>query len=89
MQIFPKGLGQREYDALTDRMSVRENPPEGLIFHCAGEGLDGRWRVVDVWKSREHFDRFGQERLGHAVDQLIGDQSPEPDSSWWPVPQTT
>jgi hypothetical protein len=34
-------------------------PVPGLLVHVAGEGDTG-FRVVDVWESREAFDRFGE-----------------------------
>jgi len=36
------------YDALGEELGVNENPPEGLIFHWAGE-VDGDWTLNDVW----------------------------------------
>ncbi len=42
--------------------------PEGVISHNSGpSGSD--WVVVDIWESKEAFDRFFQERLGKAVQE--------------------
>jgi hypothetical protein len=67
------GGTKEQYDALHSHMGITENPPEGLIFHAAGP-IDGGWGVIDFWESREAFDRFGQSRLGPAVQEL-GDRT--------------
>lgn len=65
---------QEQYDAINAQMGVEQEPPEGLVFHSAGpQGND--WGVIDFWESREHFDRFQQDRLGPAI-QALGDQAP-------------
>jgi hypothetical protein len=48
---------------------------EGQTFHCAGATQDG-FTVVDVWNSREDFDRFMQGRLGQAI-QEVGPPQPK------------
>jgi hypothetical protein len=63
---FPQGVGAEQYDAVTGQMRLADEPPEGLIFHSAGE-LDDRFQVFNVWESREHFDRFTRERLRPAA----------------------
>jgi hypothetical protein len=65
---FPEG-SQEQYDEVFDRMGIRDEPPEGLVFHCAGP-LDEGWSIIDVWESREHFDRFLKERLAPAAKEL-------------------
>ena len=42
---------------------ARDQWPEGIIAHYAGATEDG-WCVVDVWETREHFERFVAEQLG-------------------------
>ncbi|HEX7059313.1 MAG TPA: hypothetical protein VF176_05620 [Solirubrobacterales bacterium] len=71
---FAEGT-QEQYEAINSHMGVEENPPDGLIFHAAGP-IGGGWDVIDFWESREHFDRFQQERLGPAIEAL-GDQAPQ------------
>jgi hypothetical protein len=65
---------QEQYDAVHGAMGISENPPDGMIFHSAGPQGDN-WGVIDFWESREHFDRFQQERLRPTIAQL-GDQAP-------------
>jgi hypothetical protein len=69
---FTQGVGAEQYDAVTGEMRLAEEPPEGLIFHSAGE-LDGRFQVFNVWESREHFDRFTRERLRPAQVAVLGE----------------
>ena len=70
---FSQGLGAQQYDAVTEKMGFANEPPEGLIFHSAGE-LDGRFQVFNVWESREHFDRFTRERLRPAQVAVMGEE---------------
>jgi hypothetical protein len=69
---FGQGLGADQYDAVTEQMGLVGDPPEGLIFHSAGE-LDDRFQVFNVWESREHFDRFTRERLRPAQVAVLGE----------------
>lgn len=69
---FSEGLGAAQYDAVTDKMGLADNPPDGLIFHSAGE-LEGRFQVFNVWESREHFDSFVRDRLRPAQVDVMGE----------------
>ncbi len=79
---FSEQAGAAEYDRMGAALGAHENPPEGLIFHSAGE-LEGRFQVFNVWESREHFDRFREERLIPAAKETFGEeavaQMPDPD----------
>jgi len=71
------GGNTANYDAINAHMGVRENPPEGLIIHTAGTTDGGGFRIVDVWESREHFERFMADRLGPAIKAVVtGDATP-------------
>ena len=56
------------------------DPPEGCLVHTAGALPDGGFRIFDVWESREHFDRFQQDRLMPAIKEVVidagGDATP-------------
>jgi hypothetical protein len=58
-----------DYDQVSTEMDVANNPPEGLLFHWAGE-VDGKWTITDVWESREANDRFRDERLFPAIQKV-------------------
>ena len=65
------------YDDVTEKMfghpaPMREDEsPEGLIVHSAGQGEQGYY-VYDVWESREAFERFMEEKLGPALEEVMG-----------------
>ena len=55
--------GKREqYDAVLEKMQLAGRMPSGGLEHTAGATAEG-WRVVDVWDSREAFERFAQEQI--------------------------
>jgi hypothetical protein len=70
---LPEGAGAPQYDAVTAKLDIRGNPPDGLIAHSAGE-LDGRFQVFNIWESREHADRFTRERLQPARVEVMGEE---------------
>jgi hypothetical protein len=60
------------YDSIRDQLNVEGAPPAGLIVHTAGfdEGA-GVFRIFDVWETREHAERFQQERLMPIVEKMM------------------
>lgn len=82
---FPEGVGTPLYDGVQAEMDIANNPPEGLIFHWAGE-VDGKWTVMDVWELREAYDRFREERLFPAIQSVSG---MDPASGGMPQPTIT
>lgn len=79
------GGTQEQYDAVHSQVGADTDPPEGMIFHAAGP-IEGGWGIIDFWESREHFDRFQQDRLGPAIQEL-GDRAPQspPEIKEFPV----
>ncbi len=76
LQEMP-GAGSEVYDQVNEKLDVVNNPPEGLIFHTAGPTSDGgSWRIFDVWESKDAFERFSQERLMPAIQEVTGGQAP-------------
>ncbi len=49
---------------------------EGQTYHVAGTTADGLC-VVDVWESRDHFERFLAERLGEQLQRAGVQQQPQ------------
>ena len=47
----------------------------GLIVHTASE-VDGKVRIVEVWESREQFDKFVQTKLVPVLESLGGEMDP-------------
>jgi quinol monooxygenase YgiN len=54
-----------------------EPVPAGLILHVAGPTDEGV-RVIDVWESEQHWQRFRTERLQPALAALPGPFRLEP-----------
>lgn len=69
---FPGGT-QEQYIAIHDHVDLENRPPHGLIFHASGP-IEGGWRILDFWHSRNAFDQFAQSRLTPAVAEL-GDRA--------------
>ena len=60
-----KGATLEQYDEVLKLMGLAQGSPlpPGGITHWAAQTDDGI-RVVDVWETREQFDRFAQEQIG-------------------------
>jgi hypothetical protein len=67
----PPNVTAEIYEAVNEKAGVAADPPEGLIFHCAGDA-GGNWQILDVWESQEHARRFDEERLTPAIESVIG-----------------
>lgn len=81
IRIFrPPNVTAEIYDSVNAEADVEAQPPAGLLLHCAGE-VDGQWQIVDVWDSYEHAERFDQERLGPALEEVLGMRPPAPGAS--------
>jgi hypothetical protein len=70
---FPEGMGVDDYDAVSQKIGIKSEPPEGLIFHSAGE-FEGTFQVFNVWETPEHFERFRTDRLRPAQVEVIGQE---------------
>ena len=67
------------YDAVSRRLALDEDPADGLILHAAGFS-GGTFRMVEIWESAEHLERFQRERLLPAVRELVGAAASAPTS---------
>lgn len=82
---FPGGT-QAKYDAIIQEMALGGKMPPGGIFHVAGP-MDGGWRVVDVWESREAFEQFRAEKI-EPLARKHGLASAPPQVTVFPVHNT-
>jgi hypothetical protein len=80
MQMDFANLGLSDYDAVCEKLNFPSDWPDGLISHGSAE-VDGKLRVVDVWESQDHCERFAQSRLGPAIGEALGDRAEEPQVS--------
>src|SRR5947209_20550083 len=72
--------GTTNYDAISAKLDVQTNPPEGLIAHTAGRDSNGVFGIFDIWESPEQAKRFQDERLMPSVREAVqhpgGDMTP-------------
>jgi hypothetical protein len=54
-----------QYDQILEKMGLSPGGavPKGAISHWVAKTDEGM-RVVDVWETKEQFDRFAQEQIG-------------------------
>jgi hypothetical protein len=66
-----------QYDETIRRLEkVGDWPPEGLDYHVAFKA-NGKFRVSEIWDSREQFDAFGQRLM--PVLKEVGIEPGEPE----------
>jgi hypothetical protein len=64
-----RGATTDQYDKVLELMGLTSgNLPPGAISHWVSKTDDGL-KIVDVWESREMFDRFAQEHIGPKSQQ--------------------
>jgi hypothetical protein len=88
---LPEGVGAELYDAVNEKLTVQDDPPQGLVAHFAGQGPSGRFQIVEVWESRDQFDRFNEERLTPAIEEIAqasGREVEDADHTWWSLHNT-
>ncbi len=69
MKMRWEGVTPQQYEQLRPLARWETDHPEGAIFHVAWF-TDGGISVLDVWESSEQFDRFFQDRLMPAIQEL-------------------
>jgi hypothetical protein len=88
VHVLPAEVDQARFDAVNEKLNAQADPPPGLKFHAAGQGEDGRFRIIEVWDSRADWDRFNEERLTPAISEVSGapaEQVPEAEHTWFSV----
>ena len=82
IQDFPQEETDRSttnYDEISRRLQEGGLiPPEGAILHCTGWTGNG-FRIIEVWETREHFDRFLEQHVMPLVMEISGADSPAPE----------
>jgi hypothetical protein len=74
---------QEIYERVREHLGIKDAPAGG-IFHAAGPRPDGGWRVIEVWESQEDAQRFYQERLQPAFEELAVPMA-NVQRQFWPV----
>jgi hypothetical protein len=64
------GVSLEQYDQVIEAMGFTPGGAHvpGCLFHWAAKTDDGI-RVVDVWESKEQFERFAEEKIGPLTEQ--------------------
>ena len=75
------GMTSEQDDAMVDALDLANNPPAGGRFRLSGP-MDGGWRIVSLWESREHFETFLEERLNPAREAA---GRPAPRLTFWEI----
>jgi hypothetical protein len=86
VQMDFDGATLDQYDAVIQKMGLTgdEGAPGGLYHWVAA--TDRGIRVVDVWESREQFERFAEEQIG-PYTQEVGIPAP-PEIKFYDVHNT-
>jgi hypothetical protein len=73
-----RGATLGQYDQVIEKMGLTPGgpTPPGAIFHWVAASEDGL-HVVDVWETREQFDRFAQEQIGPFTREAGIEEPPE------------
>ncbi len=73
-----RGATLDQYDQVIVAMGLTPggSTPPGAISHWVA-GTDDGLRVVDVWETREAYDRFAEEQIGPATREAGFTEAPE------------
>ena len=76
-RFTPTSVTAEQYDETIRRLEKSGDwLPEGLEYHVAFES-DGKFRVSEIWDSREQFDAFGERLMPVLKDVGIEPGKPE------------
>ena len=73
-----RGATMDQYDQVIQKMGLRQGGPmpQGGLSHWVAKTDDGI-RVVDVWETREDFEKFAQEQIGPYTREVRITEEPE------------
>ena len=72
-----KGATIDQYDDVGEKMGLTDgSTPPGAISHWVAKTDDGI-RVVDVWETRDVFDRFAADQIGPYTREAGMNEEPE------------
>ena len=74
VSVVAPGLNAEMYEAITGRVMPGDQLPDGCQLHIAGPVEQGL-RVITVWEAREAFDRFREQKLLPAIQELAGGEA--------------
>ncbi len=56
----------------------------GPVNPYRGQSEQG-WYVYDIWESKEHFQRFVENKLGPALQEVSAGGSSQPEPQFFPI----
>ena len=72
------------YDAVAAALNLKD-APDGLLIHTAGFDHDaGVFRILDVWETRQHGEKFINERLNPITQPMAEAAAKSGDTSFAP-----
>ncbi len=71
VQLDFRGASLEQYDEINERIGLLPGGPASPeeIFHWVTKTETG-FRVIDVWETREAFERFAQEKLNPIYEEV-------------------
>jgi hypothetical protein len=78
--IWHPPVDKQAYEEIRDKV-WQGGQDKGMKFHAAGDD-NGVWTIIEVWESRDGFERFMREDLARAFEESGGGQGgpPQPES---------
>ena len=77
------------YDSVSAELNL-DQAPDGLLIHTAGFDHDGGvFRILDVWESREHGERFMNEKLMPIIERMGAEAAQRDDETFTPPQRET
>ena len=74
MQWITVGTPPFRVDQYDQVLAQLGEEPAGLQARYVGTDDDGKLRIVGVWESKEHADRFYAKRLGPVLAKALGSE---------------
>ena len=78
-----QGAGLDTFEAVHAKVGVAEDPAEGLLVFTAAATEDGGYFVFNVWESKSAWEKFRDERLSAARQQVWPEGIAPPKVSVW------
>ncbi len=66
------GFQEETYEAVREKINWPQDWPDGINVHIAGPSESGM-RIVEIWESREQYDRWMDGTIFPAVQEVAGD----------------
>jgi hypothetical protein len=77
------------YDAVVAALNLQD-APDGLLIHTAGFDHDaGVFRILDVWETRGHGEKFINDRLNPIIEPMAEAAGQSGDNSFAPPSRET